>query len=133
MKIYGIIQTTKINIVFQEELIMAVTILNQANFEETINSGKTVLVDFFATWCGPCKMLAPVLEEISNEVSEDKIVAKLDIDQNREIARQFRVMSVPTMITFKNGEAVFKMIGVREKDEIVSMIDETAKKAEAAK
>ena len=132
MKIYGIIQTTKINIVFQEELIMAVTILNQANFEETINSGKTVLVDFFATWCGPCKMLAPVLEEISNEVSEDKIVAKLDIDQNREIARQFRVMSVPTMITFKNGEAVFKMIGVREKDEIVSMIDETAKKAEAA-
>lgn len=111
---------------------MAVTILNQANFEETINSGKTVLVDFFATWCGPCKMLAPVLEEISNEVSEDKIVAKLDIDQNREIARQFRVMSVPTMITFKNGEAVFKMIGVREKDEIVSMIDETAKKAEAA-
>jgi len=132
MKIYGIIQTTKINIVFQEELIMAVTILNQANFEETINSGKTVLVDFFATWCGPCKMLAPVLEEISNEVSEDKIVAKLDIDQNMEIARQFRVMSVPTMITFKNGEAVFKMIGVREKDEIVSMIDETAKKAEAA-
>ena len=132
MKIYGIIQTTKINIVFQEELIMAVTILNQANFEETINSGKTVLVDFFATWCGPCKMLAPVLEEISNEVSEDKIVAKLDIDQNMEIARQFRVMSVPTMITFKNGEAVFKMIGVREKDEFVSMIDETAKKAEAA-
>lgn len=132
MKIYGIIQTTKINIVFQEESIMAVTILNQANFEETINSGKTVLVDFFATWCGPCKMLAPVLEEISNEVSEDKIVAKLDIDQNMQIARQFRVMSVPTMITFKNGEAVFKMIGVREKDEIVSMIDETAKKAEAA-
>ncbi|MBQ5814299.1 MAG: thioredoxin [Clostridia bacterium] len=111
---------------------MAVTILNQANFEETINSGKTVLVDFFATWCGPCKMLAPVLEEISNEVSEDKIVAKLDIDQNMEIARQFRIMSVPTMITFKNGAAVFKMIGVHEKDEIVSKIDETAKKAESA-
>ena len=105
---------------------------NKEGFDKALASGQLLMVDFWADWCGPCKMLAPVLEEISNEVSEDKIVAKIDIDQNMEIARQFRIMSVPTMITFKNGAAVFKMIGVHEKDEIVSKIDETAKKAESA-
>ena len=85
---------------------MAIKMLDSSSFVETINCGKLVLVDFFATWCGPCKMLAPVLEEISEELPETRMIAKLDIDKNVDLARKYGVMSVPTMIAFKNGNKV---------------------------
>ncbi|MEA4921527.1 MAG: thioredoxin [Clostridiaceae bacterium] len=107
---------------------MAVKILDKDNFEDTINSGKTVVVDFFATWCGPCKMMAPVLDELSGELSEDKLIAKLDIDQNVNLARKFSVMSVPTLVAFKNGKAVTKMVGLRPKEDVIELL-ETASKA----
>lgn len=103
---------------------MAVTIIDSASFEETINSGKTVLVDFAASWCGPCKALAPILEEISETLPETQMIAKLDIDENVDIARSFGVMSVPTMITFRNGQALTKMIGLHNKDEVVDFIND---------
>lgn len=105
---------------------MEVKIITKDTFEETINSGKTVLVDFFATWCGPCKMLAPVLEEVAQNLSDDKMIAKLDIDQNVELARKFGVMSVPTMIAFKDGKAVSKLIGLRPKEDVEKFLDMAA-------
>ncbi len=102
---------------------MAIKMLDSSSFVETINCGKLVLVDFFATWCGPCKMLAPVLEEISEELPETRMIAKLDIDKNVDLARKYGVMSVPTMIAFKNGKAVTKLIGLRPKEDVLKFLD----------
>jgi len=104
---------------------MAVKVINKDNFEETINCGKTVVVDFFATWCGPCKMLAPILEEVSEELPDDHMIAKLDIDQNVELARRYGVMSVPTVVAFKKGKAVSKMIGLRPKEDVLKFLEMT--------
>ncbi|HHW69034.1 MAG TPA: thioredoxin [Tenericutes bacterium] len=93
----------------------------QENFNELIK-GEKVLVDFFATWCGPCRMLAPVLDEIAEERSGVSIV-KVDIDKCEEIARQFGVMSVPTLILFKNGEMVAKNTGYVPKELLIEFIE----------
>ena len=93
------------------------------DFNEIIRSSKPTLVDFFATWCGPCKMLAPVLEEISTELPETRMIAKLDIDKNVDLARKYGVMSVPTMVAFKNGKAVSKLIGLRPKEDVLKFLD----------
>ena len=100
---------------------MAVEHLNDNNFEAAIASG-VVLVDFFATWCGPCKMLAPVIEEIAAESDGSYSVYKVDIDDAEDAAMDFGIMSVPTLIVFKNGEEAERMIGVRPKTEIVDTI-----------
>ena len=93
--------------------------LTSANFEsEVLKSEVPVLVDFFAQWCGPCKMLMPIVEE----VAKDFKVCKIDIDENQELAIQYRVMSVPTLIVFKNGEVTAKNIGVISKDAILDML-----------
>jgi thioredoxin 1 len=83
-----------------------------AAFSELINSDKLVLVDFHATWCGPCKTLAPILQEVKNEMKEELSLIKIDIDKNRAAANKFQVRSVPTMIAFKNGKQVWKQSGV---------------------
>ncbi len=106
---------------------MAVTVINKETFETTIQSDKLVLVDFFATWCGPCKMLGPVLEEISEELPDDRMIAKLDIDQNVDIARKYGVMSVPTMIVFKKGKALAKMVGLHPKEDVIELFEAAAK------
>jgi thioredoxin 1 len=80
-----------------------------------LNSEKLVLVDFWATWCGPCRMVAPVLEEIAAEHSETITVAKIDIDENPATARDYKVMSIPTMILFKGGEPVKQIVGAKPK------------------
>lgn len=80
------------------------------NFDEIINGDKPVLVDFWATWCGPCQMMGPVVEEIANE-QDAVVVGKLNVDDEEELAQRFRVMSIPTFILFKNGEMVDKKIG----------------------
>lgn len=101
---------------------MAVVKLNTDNFEqEVMQADQTVLVDFYADWCGPCKMMAPVVEEVSNEESAVK-VCKINIDENMQIAQKFGVMSIPTFIAFKNGEIVGKQIGAVSKSALVNLV-----------
>ncbi|MEQ3551368.1 thioredoxin [Pseudonocardia nematodicida] len=83
--------------------------------KDVLQSDKAVLVDFWATWCGPCKMVAPVLDEIAGENSEKLTVAKLDIDANPEVARDYQVMSVPTLILFSGGKPVKQIVGAKPK------------------
>ena len=112
---------------------MAVRHIDQNNFEETINSGKLVLVDFWATWCGPCKALAPILEEVSAEVDANEVeIVKLDIDENVKLARQYGVMSVPTIVAFKDGKGILKAVGLRPKEDIYTLIEESKKRLAAA-
>lgn len=95
---------------------------NEDNFNDLINGG-AVLVDFFAEWCGPCKMLAPVLEDLANDRSELKIV-KIDVDLNSNLAKNYGIMSVPTLMLFKNGELVSTKHGFMPKEQITSWIEE---------
>ena len=83
--------------------------------DDVLASGTPVLVDFWATWCGPCKMVAPVLEEIASEKAGALTVAKLDVDENPSTARDFQVVSIPTMILFKDGEPVKRIVGAKGK------------------
>lgn len=92
------------------------------NFDEVVNTNKAVLIDFFATWCGPCKMLTPILEQIASEDRVGIPIGKLDIDQCLEIAQDFGVMSVPTMVLFKDGQEVGRIIGLRNKEQLVREI-----------
>ena len=91
--------------------------LDKNNFKEIIDDDNYILVDFWAEWCGPCKMIAPVLEEISNERT-DVAIAKLNVDDNQEITLTYGVQSIPTMILFRNGEVVNKLIGALPKEKI---------------
>jgi thioredoxin 1 len=87
---------------------------------DVLDSGKTVLVDFWAEWCGPCRMVAPVLDEIAGENKDKLTVAKLDIDANPATARDYRVMSIPTMIVFQGGQPVKQIIGAKPKAALLS-------------
>ena len=90
---------------------------------KVLDSDKPVLVDFFATWCGPCKRVAPVLDEVAKEMEGKAEVYKVDIDQSQDIAAKYRVNSVPTMILFKNGEPAKKIIGAQPKAAIMGIFD----------
>ncbi len=92
-----------------------VTVTDASFDKDVLQSDKLVLVDFWATWCGPCRMVAPILQEIAEEHAEELTVAKLDIDQNPKVARDYRVMSVPTLILFKGGQPVKQIIGAKPK------------------
>ena len=98
-----------------------VKLTEQSFEEEVIKSDRPVLVDFFATWCGPCKMLHPIIEEIAEEHSEYK-VCKIDVDEERGLAMRFGVMSIPTLIVFKGGEAAARSVGVQTKANILKML-----------
>ncbi|MGN0748163.1 MAG: thioredoxin [Christensenellales bacterium] len=93
-------------------------VIQSEEFNDVIKSEKPTIVDFFATWCGPCKMLSPILEQVDAGSNGEYNVVKVDVDESYDIAKQFGIMSVPTMIIFKNGEEKEKMIGLRQKNQI---------------
>ncbi|WKY47718.1 thioredoxin [Eubacteriaceae bacterium ES3] len=98
--------------------------LDQAEFTELVINGSGVaLVDFFASWCGPCKALAPVLEDISAEIGDKASIYKIDIDQNQNLAQEYRVMSVPTMKIFKNGQVVETIVGLQSKGTLMEKLN----------
>jgi thioredoxin 1 len=101
---------------------MAVIELNNDNFDKEISSGVT-LVDFWAPWCGPCKLLGPVIDEIGQELEGKVKIAKLNVDNNQEIAIRYRVMSIPTIIIFKDGKPMSQTIGVVSKKAIKDKIE----------
>lgn len=98
--------------------------LSEATFDNTINeSTKPVLVDFWAEWCGPCKMVAPILEEIAQEYGDKIIIAKLNVEQNPNIAPKFGIRGIPTLLIFKNGEVVATQVGALSKAQLKAFID----------
>ena len=95
---------------------------NKNNFnEEVMNSEKPVLLDFWAPWCGPCRMVVPLVEEIAQERPDIKVV-KINVDEEQELAAQFGVMSIPMLVVMKNGEIVNKSVGARPKEQILAML-----------
>lgn len=103
---------------------MAVTELKTQNFDSTVKeSDKPVLVDFWASWCGPCRMVSPVVDEIGNESDGRYKVCKVNVDDEPDLAARFNVMSIPTLIVFKGGEPVKTSVGVRSKQDILQMLD----------
>lgn len=100
-----------------------VKILNNQNFEsEILNSKGVALVDFYADWCGPCKMIAPIVAEIATERT-DVVVGKVNVDDNMEIARKYNIVSIPTLIIFKDGKVSAQEVGYRSKQEILEMLN----------
>jgi thioredoxin 1 len=98
--------------------------VTDATFEEVVlKSTSPVLVDFWATWCRPCQMVAPILEELTTEYSGKLTIAKLDVDQNQQTASKFRVMSIPTMIIFKKGQPVANIVGFKPKEALKKELD----------
>lgn len=96
-----------------------------ANFDaEVLHSDQPVLVDFFATWCGPCRMMGPVVEALAEEYEGRVKVGKIDTDENEDVAMRYGVMTIPTLILFKNGQEVFKTIGVQRKEDLEKAIEE---------
>lgn len=104
---------------------MSEIILSSSNFDEEIkNANALVLVDFFATWCGPCKMIAPIIEEIAEEYSDKVKVCKVNVDNERDLALKYEVESIPTLIFFRNGEPIKTSVGFHSKAELVDIINE---------
>jgi len=98
------------------------TPIDEAHFEEFVKKHPLVLVDFWASWCGPCMMIAPIIEELAREYAGRVVFAKVDVDRNRRLAMRFGIMSIPTLILFKNGEPVDMLIGAQPKSAIEQMI-----------
>ena len=101
---------------------MSLKKINKENFDEIINSNVPVLIDFYADWCGPCRMVGPIIEEIAEE-RDDVIVGKINVDNDPELAERFNVFSIPTIVVLKDGEEVNRIIGARPKAQILSLLE----------
>ena len=101
---------------------MAVLKLTKENFEQATKSEKPVLVDFYADWCGPCRMVSPLIDEIASE-RDDVLVCKVNVDEEETLAQQFGVMSIPTLVVIKDGKVAAQSVGVRSKAQIIDMLD----------
>lgn len=101
---------------------MSVITVNKNNFEEIKNSGRTVLLDFYADWCGPCRMVSPIVDEIAEE-NPQYTVGKINVDNETELAQMFGVMSIPTLVVLKDGKVANKSVGARPKDQILDMLE----------
>ncbi|HEX2912838.1 MAG TPA: thioredoxin [Chloroflexia bacterium] len=109
------------------------SVVTDNTFEQEViqaSNEKPVLVDFWATWCGPCKMLSPLVEQIAGEKSDVLNVAKVDVDHNQHVAQRYGIMSIPTLILFKGGKPVKQLVGYMPKDRILSQIEQFLKPAE---
>ncbi|MFC5193773.1 MULTISPECIES: thioredoxin [Bizionia] len=93
-----------------------------SKFSEIINKDKPVLVDFFAEWCGPCKTMSPILKDVKDSLGEDVTILKIDVDKNQQLAAQFKVRGVPTLILYKNGKQLWRQSGLASKRDLVSLI-----------
>ena len=101
--------------------------LNQSNFSTTIhNENKLILVDFWAEWCAPCKMLAPILEEISKDLEEKILICKVNLDENQDLASKFSIKSIPTLLLFENGKLKDTKVGLLSKMDLLNWIDQSA-------
>lgn len=105
-----------------KEIKMSVLTVTKNNFDEVLKSEKPVLLDFWASWCGPCRMMSPVVDEIAEENS-GYLVGKVNVDEEGELAQQFGIMSIPTLVVIKNGEEKSRMVGVRKKAEVIAEIE----------
>lgn len=104
---------------------MEILELTKQNFNEYVsNSNKPVMIDFWASWCGPCRMLAPIFEEIAKEVKDEVMVAKLNVDENAEIASQYHVATIPTILVFKQGKVTARLTGMMSKEEILQLLEQ---------
>ena len=101
---------------------MSVLLVNKDNFESVKNSEKLVLLDFYADWCGPCRMVSPLVDQIAEE-REDVLVGKINVDREQELAEQFGVFSIPTLVVMKNGKVINQSAGARPKAQILSMLE----------
>jgi len=99
---------------------------DMGSFNEIINSNTPVLVDFYADWCAPCKMMAPILQQVSKDMVGKVKVIKVDVDKNEDAARKYQIRSIPTMILFKNGKAVWQGVGVMQADQIKAIIQKNS-------
>ncbi len=100
---------------------MSVLKVNKSNFEEVMASEKTVLLDFYADWCGPCRMVSPLVDQIADEHPE-YLIGKINVDEEGELAQKFDVMSIPTLVVIKNGEIVSQNTGARPKEQILDLL-----------
>ena len=104
---------------------MSVLKVSNENYkEEVLDSEKVVLVDFYADWCAPCKMMAPIVEEISEELGDKVKVCKVNVDDNQDLAMQYGIMSIPTLLFIKNGKLEKTLVGLRDKQELVSILEQ---------
>lgn len=97
--------------------------INASNFEEVLNTDKPVMIDFWAAWCGPCRMIAPLVDELTEEYKDRAVIAKVDVDSNQEIAMKYGVRNIPTILFIKNGEVVDKSVGAVPKNVLSDKID----------
>lgn len=100
---------------------MSVIKATKSNFDDLVKGNKTVLADFYADWCGPCQMVSPIVDEIANE-NPDYLVCKINVDEEMELAQNFEVFSIPTLVVFKNGELINKLVGYKPKSEILDAL-----------
>ena len=106
-----------------------ITKITEANWEtEVLKADKPVILDFYADWCGPCQMLSPIIDKLAEEKAESYKVCKVNVDNNQKLAREFQVMSIPTVVIIKNGKLVARSVGFKSKDELAEMMDMAASK-----